>query len=96
MFTLDYVINPVILFLSVFAGVVIGLLIGRARVAKSQRRVVELEKEMMSNHAEILEIQKAYVQLENKLEEHSIPVISMKINGKDTNPKNNPKEKATK
>lgn len=67
------------------------MLIGRIQLAKSRSKVMELEKEMMSTHAEILEVQKAYVQLESKLEEHSIPVISMKINGKDT-----PKEKATK
>jgi len=67
------------------------LLLGRVRLAKSRAKILELEKEMMSTHAEILEIQKAYVQLENKLEEHSIPVISMKINVKD-----NSKEKATK
>lgn len=60
-------------------------------MAKSRSKIVELEKEMMNSHAEILELQKAYVLLENKLEEHSIPVISMKINGKE-----NPKEKATK
>ena len=69
----------------------IGLLIGRASLTKSRSKIIELEKEMMNSHAEILELQKAYVQLENKLEEQSIPVISMKINGKE-----NPKEKATK
>lgn len=67
------------------------MLIGRVRLAKSRAKVLELEKEMMTTHAEILEVQKAYVQLESKLEEHSIPVIPMKINGKD-----NSKEKATK
>jgi len=93
MFTLDFIVNPVVVFISVVGGVIIGFAFGRRRFAKSQRKVLELEKEMMSSHAEILEIQKAYVQLENKLEEHSIPVISMrKVNGKDTNPK----EKATK
>jgi len=91
MFTLDLIINPVILLAAMIGGGLVGLLAGRARLAKSRSRIQELEKEMMSSHAEILEIQKAYVQLENKLEEHSIPVISMKLNGKD-----NPKEKATK
>jgi hypothetical protein len=76
---------------AVIGGGVIGLLLGRVGLARSRSKILELEKEMMNTHAEILEIQKAYVQLENKLEEHSIPVISMKINGKDTS-----KEKATK
>ncbi|WP_317505184.1 hypothetical protein [Flavitalea sp. BT771] len=91
MITFDLIINPVILLIAVIGGGFIGLMIGRATLAKSRSKIIELEKEMMNSHAEILEIQKAYVQLENKLEEHSIPVISMKINGKE-----NPKEKATK
>jgi uncharacterized membrane-anchored protein YhcB (DUF1043 family) len=91
MITFDLIINPVILLAAVIAGVGIGLLISRVKLAKSRAKILELEKEMMNAHAETLEIQKAYVQLENKLEEHSIPVISMKIGGKD-----NPKEKASK
>jgi hypothetical protein len=91
MITFDLIINPVILLVAAIGGGLIGLLIGRSALAKSRSKIVELEKEMMNSHAEILELQKAYVLLENKLEEHSIPVISMKINGKE-----NPKEKATK
>jgi len=91
MFTLDLIINPVILLAAMIGGGLVGLVFGRVRLAKSRSKIRELEKEMMSSHAEILEIQRAYVQLENKFEEHSIPVISMKLNGKD-----NSKEKATK
>jgi hypothetical protein len=91
MITFDLIINPVIVFAAAIGGGLIGLLLGRARLTRSRAKIMELEKEMMNAHAEILEVQKAYVQLENKLEEHSIPVISMKINGKD-----NSKEKATK
>jgi hypothetical protein len=91
MITFDLIINPVILLIAAIGGSLIGLLIGKASLAKSRSKIIELEKEMMNSHAEILELQKAYVQLENKLEEQSIPVISMKINGKE-----NPKEKATK
>lgn len=91
MITFDLIINPVILLAAMIGGGLIGLLIGRANMGKSRAKALELEKEMMNSHAEILELQKAYVQLENKLEEHSIPVISMKTNGKD-----NSKEKATK
>ena len=92
MITFDLIINPVLLLMAAIVGGLMGLLIGKAKLAKSRSKVLELEKEMMNAHAEILEMQKAYVQLENKLEEHSIPVISMKINGG----KDNPKEKASK
>lgn len=92
MITFDLIINPVLLLMAAIVGGLMGLLIAKAKLAKSRSKVLELEKEMMNAHAEILEMQKAYVQLENKLEEHSIPVISMKINGG----KDNPKEKASK
>ena len=89
--TTDFIINPIIVAATLILGVFIGYLIGRGKVIKSQLKIEELEKEMMSSHAEILEIQKAYVALEQRMKEHSIPVIAMKLNGKDTT-----KEKASK
>jgi hypothetical protein len=89
--TFDLIINPVIMLAAVIGGGIIGYMISKLKMAKSRAKIQELEKEMMSSHAEILDLQKAYVQLENKLEQQPIPVISMKINGKD-----NSKEKATK
>jgi hypothetical protein len=89
--TFDLIINPVILLAAVIGGGIIGYMISRLKMAKSRAKIQELEREMMNSHAEILDLQKSYVQLENKLEQQSIPVISMKINGKD-----NSKEKATK
>ena len=91
MITFDLIVNPIVVLVAAIGGGLIGLLIGRVQLGKSRSKVQELEKEMMTAHTEILEVQKAYVQLESKLEEHSIPVISMKINGKDSS-----KEKASK
>ena len=88
-FTLELIVNPVILFVAVVGGGVIGFIIGKAKLAKSRAKIEELEAEMMNSHAEILELQKSYVQLENKLQQQSIPVISMKLNGKDANSKEN-------
>jgi hypothetical protein len=86
-FTLDLIINPVIVFLSVLVGALAGIAVGKARLIKSYDRIRQLENEMISSHAEILEIQKAYVRMETRLKDQSIPVIPMKINGKETNPK---------
>jgi len=89
-FTLELIVNPVILFVAAISGGLIGFVIGKLKLARSHAKVEELEREMMNSHAEILELQKSYVQLENKLQqEQSIPVISMKLNGKDTNSKEN-------
>jgi hypothetical protein len=90
-FTLEFIINPIILFFAVVGGALVGFAIGRAKMARSRNRIRQLEIEMISSHAEILEMQKAYVRMETRLKEQSIPVIPMKINGKETS-----KEKATK
>ncbi|HWK04561.1 MAG TPA: hypothetical protein VNS58_13065 [Puia sp.] len=87
MVTFDLIINPVILLAALIGGVIIGYAANRRKLAKRHARITELESEMMSSHAEVLEMQKAYVQLERKLGEQSSPVISMKINGKETSPK---------
>jgi hypothetical protein len=55
--------------------------------------MAKLESELMNSHVETLEAQRAYVVLERRLNDESIPVISMKISG---NKENNPKEKASK
>ena len=47
---------------------------------KQKKRVGELEKEMMASHAEILELQKERLQLEEKLKGTSnIPVIPINV-----------------
>lgn len=59
-----------------------GFLLRGARLKKLQGRVNELEKEMMASHAEILELQKDRMILEEKLKgSSSIPVIP--INAKE-------------
>jgi hypothetical protein len=86
-FTLDFIVNPVIVVGAVAGGALVGFAISRVKLAKSYHRIRQLENEMISSHAEILEMQKAYVRMETRLKEQSIPVIPMKINGKDSSPK---------
>ena len=93
MVTFDLIINPIILLAALIGGAIIGFATNRRILSKKQERIAELENEMMSSHAEVLEMQKAYVQLERRFGEQSSPVISMKINGKDSS---SPKEKASK
>ncbi|MBO9634777.1 MAG: hypothetical protein J7578_16815 [Chitinophagaceae bacterium] len=71
---------PVNVFLLVGALVVaflFGLMLRSRELAKSKRKVNSLETEMVSNHAEILNLQKENVELERKLKTLSIPVIPM-------------------
>ncbi len=90
--TFDVVINPIILLLAIVAGALVGFVLGRAKLAKSQSKLQKLEVELMNSHEETLESQRAYVELQSQLKDQAIPVIPMKINGKESNPK----EKATK
>jgi hypothetical protein len=90
--TFDFIINPIIILVAMVVAAFAGWAVHKARLVKSQYRIRQLENEMISSHAEILEIQKAYVRMETRLKEQAIPVIPMKINGKETNSK----EKASK
>ena len=86
-FTFDLIINPIILLVSVIAGAIIGFGVGKAKLARSESRLMKMESELLNSHAETLEAQRAYVALERGLIDESIPVISMKINGGKENPK---------
>jgi regulator of PEP synthase PpsR (kinase-PPPase family) len=66
----------------VVAGLmVVAALIGYAtrssQLHKLRKRVAELEKEMLANHAEILQIQKEKIDLLKMMEQPSIPVIPL-------------------
>jgi hypothetical protein len=91
--TFDVVINPVILLGAVIAGGMFGYLIFKINLNKSKARIQQLEKELMTCNEETLEAQRAYVLLESKLkdQQETIPVIPLKINGKESS-----KEKASK
>ncbi len=91
-FTFDVIINPVILLAAIIGGAIVGFGLGRGKLAKSRSTINKLEIELMNCHEETLEAQRAYVALEGRLKDQSIPVIPMKINGS----KENSKEKATK
>ena len=54
--------------------VFLGYLIGRSQLAKSKKRILELENEMLHNHNEILESAKHNKQLREMLEKAKIPV----------------------
>jgi len=45
------------------------------QIAKKKRRIAELEREMMQAHAELLEMQKDYCELESRAKEGNSPVI---------------------
>ncbi|MBO9566181.1 MAG: hypothetical protein J7621_25630 [Niastella sp.] len=52
-----------------------GFLLRKGQIKSLNKKVLELENEMLSNHADILELQKEKAGLELRLKEHHIPVI---------------------
>lgn len=55
-----------------------GFLLRGKQIRNCRRRIIELEKEMLNNHAEILELQKERASLLGQMKESKIPVIPMK------------------
>jgi hypothetical protein len=55
----------------------VGFMFRSAQIKSYRRKVLDLEKEMLSNHAEILELQKERASLLRQMKESRIPVISM-------------------
>ena len=75
--TFDITIDVYILLLLMLGAMVVGFL-GRSRqLAKKNRRIKELEREMMEANAEVLNIQRDYCELESKVKDDTSPVIAM-------------------
>jgi len=61
----------------------VGFAMRGMQISKLRKRVAELEKEMLNNHAEILLLQKENTQLQDNLKNNNVPVIPITGSGKD-------------
>ena len=87
----DITIN-VIFFMLIMMGCVILGFLGRSRqLYKKNRRIAELEKQMLDLDAEILEVQKEYTELDARMKNLASPVISMRQASKNESPEKNTK-----
>jgi len=67
----------------IIAGVVaiagfVGFMFRSGQISGFKKKVDELEKEMLSSHAEILQLQKEKIELLQKFQTPTIPVIPLK------------------
>ncbi|MBY0476451.1 MAG: hypothetical protein K2Q24_02305 [Chitinophagaceae bacterium] len=62
---------------------IFGLLIGRKQIGKKQKRILELENEMLNAHNEILKFAKTNKQLTETLEKAKIPFPVTRIDAEE-------------
>ena len=75
--TFDISIDVFIFLLILIAAALVGFL-GRSRqLAKKNRRIAELEREVVQANAEVLSTQRDYCELESKVKDDTSPVIAM-------------------
>src|SRR5260221_4893864 len=80
MLTFDISVDVYIFLLIIIMAAIVGFL-GRSRqLAKKNRRIAELEREMVQAHAEVLSTQRDYCELESKVKDDTSPVIAMTKN----------------
>ncbi len=80
----DLTINVLVLMALIGLAGLSGFALRSRQLAKKTRQICELEKEVIVVSAEILHAQKEYCELESRLKNMSIPVISIKqVTSKD-------------
>jgi hypothetical protein len=95
--TFDLIINPIVLFFAGVLGIIIGYAVAKTKLARAKAEIKRMENDILTSNKETLEAQRAYLELEARLQDQSIPVIAMKISGKEPGKDKSPgKEKATK
>jgi hypothetical protein len=78
--TVNVFVLPGIMVISFLAG----YLIRKAQIKSLNRKIFELEKEMLSNHADILELQRSKALLEINLQKSKIPVIPLNLSKEES------------
>jgi hypothetical protein len=76
MFTIELSINIFALGGIILLSMLIGYRLRSRKLAKKDRRIRQLEQEMIETHAEILEAQKEFCELESRYKAPKIPVIA--------------------
>jgi hypothetical protein len=67
--TFDITLNVYVFLLIIVLSVVLGYLPRSRQLAKKQRKIAEMERETMQAHAELLENQREYCELEQRIKD---------------------------
>lgn len=83
MFTIDLSISLLSFLLITVGSGLLGFALRSRQLKKKQSKVSALRREMIHNHAYILELEKQNVDLELQLRGTKTPVLPLKIAGKE-------------
>ena len=75
MLPFDITLNITVLFAIIAVSMLLGFGFRKRRLAKKNSRIRQLEQEMIETHAEILELQKEFCELESRTGVQKIPLI---------------------
>jgi hypothetical protein len=78
MLNVEFTLNVLSLILLVGGSLFTGYLLRSRQLKKKQFKISELRKEIVYNHAQILELQSEYVNLEKEMKGVKTPVRPMK------------------
>jgi len=82
----DLTINVIALFVLIGLAALAGFALRSRQLSKKNRQITELEREMLQVSAEILQVQREYCELESRVKDMSIPVISIRQATKEDDP----------
>jgi hypothetical protein len=83
MLSIELSINILLLASIVVGAALIGFALRAGQIAKCRNKIEQLEREILNNYAEILNLEKENTSMESKLQDIQSPVIAMKSNIKE-------------
>lgn len=84
MLNVEFTLNVLTLIFVVSGAMFTGYYFRSRQLKKKQHKIAELRKEIVYNHAQILELQTEYVTLEKSLNSSKATVLPMNIIAADT------------
>ncbi len=84
MLNVEFTLNVLSLIGMISGALLFGYYLRSRQLKKKQFKISELRKEIVYNHAQILELQMEYVNLEKSIKAGNVPVLPMKTNLNDS------------
>jgi len=91
MLVIEVTLNAYVIAAMIVVSFIGGFLFRRSQIKSLKKKVLELEKEMLSDHADILDLQRHKAILEQSLDASRIPVIPLNLSRDEASDKQNDK-----